>query len=216
MPAHARSRISGHNEEEKITVEVFAAGEYKIYKEDITKALKNIGLHITSEVHQPAMGSSCPLISNKVITRVTPPGHASLNGGVLSMREAAHAFIWPRNLLVKIDFEDLEAPHLIQLRYKVYGDGMLDAELELCKICHKYMGHCRDCPNRLTKKTSRKAKMEEYSRKIKRKMKAEPRVDGAKSAYTSTNMNAIGSTANVDPSVVACALQRASKNQLLE
>ena len=105
---------------------------------------------------------------------------------------------------------------MIQLRYKVYGYGMLDAELELCKICHKYMGHCRDCPNRLTKKTSRKAKMEEYSRKIKRKMKAEPRVDGAKSAYASTNMNAIGSTANVDPSVVACALQRASKNQLLE
>jgi hypothetical protein len=70
--------------------------------------------------------------------------------------------------LVKIlDFEDEEEPHLIQLRYKVYGDGMLDAELELCKICHKYMGHCRDCPNRLTKKTSRKAKMEEYSRKIK-------------------------------------------------
>ena len=134
----------------------------------------------------------------------------------INARGSTRVHLAKESLVKILDFEDEEEPHLIQLRYKVYGDGMLDAELELCKICHKYMGHCRDCPNRLTKKTSRKAKMEEYSRKIKRKMKAEPRVDGAKSAYASTNMNAIGSTANVDPSVVACALQRASKNQLLE
>jgi hypothetical protein len=86
-------------------VEVFAAGDYKIYKEDITTALKDIGLIITSDVHQPAMGSSCPLLSNKMITRVTPPGHTSLIGGVLTMREAAHAFTWPRNLMVKIDLK---------------------------------------------------------------------------------------------------------------
>ena len=60
--------LKGHNEDEKITVEVFAAGYYKIYKEDITTALKNIGLIITIDVHQPAMGSSCPLLSNKMIT----------------------------------------------------------------------------------------------------------------------------------------------------
>ena len=86
-------------------MEVFAAGDYKIYKEDITTALKDIGLIITSDVHQPAMGSSCPLLSNKMITRVTPPGHTSLIGGVLTMREAAHAFTWPRNLMVKIDLK---------------------------------------------------------------------------------------------------------------
>ena len=133
------------------------------------------------------------------------------------MREAAHAFIWPRNLLVKIDFEDVEAPHLIQLRYKVYGDGMLDAELQLCKICHKYMGHCRGCPNRLTKKTSRKAKMEEYSRKIK-----EENEGGTPCGWFEVGLCFHQHechrkhSKDVDPSVVACALQRASKNQLLE
>ena len=83
---------------------MFAAGDYRINKEDITKALENIGLIITSDVYQPAMGSNCPLISNKMITRVTPPGHTSLDGGVLTLRDAAHAFRWPRNLMVKIDF----------------------------------------------------------------------------------------------------------------
>ena len=83
---------------------MFAAGDYRINKEDITKALENIGLIITSDVHQPAMDSNCPLISNKMITRVTPPGHTSLDGGVLTLRDAAHAFRWPRNLMVKIDF----------------------------------------------------------------------------------------------------------------
>ena len=76
---------------ERITVEAFAAGDYKINKGDITQALENIGLIITSgnEVHQPAMGPNCPLMSNKMITRVTPPGHTSLEGGVLTLRDPA-------------------------------------------------------------------------------------------------------------------------------
>ena len=61
---------------------VCRCGDYKIDKSDITQALEDIGLVITSgnpnEVHQPAMGPTCPLRSNKMITRVTPPGHTSL------------------------------------------------------------------------------------------------------------------------------------------
>ena len=204
---------------ERITVEAFAAGDYKIYKEDVTMALENMGLIITSgnEVHQPAMGPTCPLMSNKMITRVTPPGHTSLEGGVLTLRDAAHAFRWPKNLMVKIDFEDKDEPHRIQLRYKVYGDGLLDGELELCKICHQYKGHLRDCPNRQTKKKNRKAKMSEYSRKI---------VEGNKSG-NQCGWFALGlcfhqrqcrlmHNKEIDPSFVPCALPRAAKNQLLE
>ena len=44
-------------------------------------------------------------------------------------------------------------------------------------------------------------------------MKVETRVDGSNSAYASTNMK---HSKDIDPSIVACALQRASKNQLLE
>ena len=83
---------------EKITVEVYTTGDYKINKEEITMALEDIGLIITSgniagnQVHQPAMGPPCPLMSNKMSTRVTPPGHTSLEGGVLTVRDAAHAF----------------------------------------------------------------------------------------------------------------------------
>ena len=100
---------------------MFAAGDYKINEGDITQALENIGLIITSgsDVHQPAMGPNCPLISNKMITRVTPPGHTSLEGGVLTLRDAAHAFRWPKILMVKIDFEDEDEPHRIQLRYNL-------------------------------------------------------------------------------------------------
>ena len=68
--------------------------------------------------------------------------------------------------MVKIYFEGEDEPHRIQLRYKVYGDGLLDGELELCHICHKHKEHLRDCPKRQTKKRIRKAKMIEYSRKI--------------------------------------------------
>ena len=103
-----KERILKEHGKERITVEAFAAGDYKINKSDITQALEDIGLIITSgnanEVHQPALGPTCPLRSNKMITRVTPPGHTSLEGGVLTLRDAAHAFRWPRNLMVKIDF----------------------------------------------------------------------------------------------------------------
>ena len=103
-------------------MEAYTAGDYKINKDEITMALEDIGLIITSgngnQVHQPAMGPTCPLMSNKMITRVTPPGHTSLEGGVLTLRDAAHAFRWPKNLMVKIYFEDEDEPHRIQLRYK--------------------------------------------------------------------------------------------------
>ena len=89
-----KERILKEHGKERITVEAFAAGDYKINKSDITQALEDIGLIITSgnanEVHQPAMGPTCPLRSNKMITRVTPPGHTSLEGGVLTLRDAAH------------------------------------------------------------------------------------------------------------------------------
>ena len=165
-----KERILKEHGKERITVEAFAAGDYKINKSDITQALEDLGLIITSgnanEVHQPALGPTCPLRSNKMITRVTPPGHTSLEGGVLTLRDAAHAFRWPKNLMVKIYFEGEDEPHRIQLRYKVYGDGLLDGELELCRTCHQHKRHLRDCPNRQAKKKDRKAKMSEYSRKI--------------------------------------------------
>ena len=55
--------ILKENGKERLTVEVFAAGDYKINKGDITQALENIGLIITSgsDVHQPAMGPNCPV-----------------------------------------------------------------------------------------------------------------------------------------------------------
>ena len=170
-PVHlcVKELILKENGTERITVEVFTTGDYKIIKSDITDALKDIGLIITSgknEVHQPAMAPTCPLISNKMIIRVTPPGHTSLKDGKLTLRDAAHAFRWPKNLMVKILFQGEDEPHRIQLRYKVYGDGLLDGELELCRICHKYKEHLRNCPNRQAKKRNRKAKMFEFSRKI--------------------------------------------------
>ena len=117
--------------------------------------------------------------------------------------------------MVKIDFEDEDEPHRIQLRYKVYRDGLLlDGELELC---HQYKGHLRDCPNRQTKKTNWKAKMTEYSRKI---------IEGNKGG-NQCRWFALGlcfhqrecqltHNKEIDPSVVPCALPRASKNKLLE
>ena len=90
-----------------------------------------------------------------MITRVTPPGHTSLTGGTLTLRDAAHAFRWPKNLMVKIFFEGEDEPHRVQLRYKVYGDGLLDGDLELCHVCHKYKEHLRDCPTRQKKKGTR-------------------------------------------------------------
>ena len=148
-----------------------------------------------------------------MITRVTPPGHTSLKGGVLTMREAAHAFNWARNLLVKIDFEDGE-PHLVQIRYKVYGDGNMDAELELCTICHQHKGHCRDCPNKETKKMSRTAKVDKYSRKIK-----EDNEDGNPCTWFELGLCfyqhecQLKHNKDITPSFIACALPRASKNK---
>ena len=207
---------------ERITVEVYTTGDYKINKEVITMALEDIGLIITSgniagnQVHQPAMGPTCPLKSNKMITRVTPPGQTSLEGGTLTLRDAAHAFRWPKNLTVKMHFEDEDEPHKIQLRYKVIGDGLRDGELELCRTCHQYKGHLRDCPKRWTKK-ERKVKMSEYSRKI---------VEGNKSG-NQCGWFALGlcfhqrecrltHSKEIDPSFIPWALPRASKNQLLE
>ena len=102
---------------------MFAAGDYKIYKEDITTALKDIGLIITSDVHQPAMGSSCPLLSNKMITAGHSPG-AYLTDWRCANDARGSTRVY---MAKKSDGEDRleEEPHLIQLRYKVYGDGML-------------------------------------------------------------------------------------------
>ena len=106
---------------------------------------------------------------------------------------------------------------MIQLRYKVYGYGMLDAELELCKICHHYKGHYRDCPNRLTKKTNRKAKLIEYSRKIKEGNKGgNPCGWFALGLCFHQRQCRLMHNKEIDPSFVPCALPRAAKNQLLE
>ena len=51
------------NGAERITVEVFTTGDYKINTSDITTAFKELGLIITSgrtEVHQPTMAPTCP------------------------------------------------------------------------------------------------------------------------------------------------------------
>ena len=129
------------------------------------------------------------------------------------MRNAAHAFRWPKNLMVKIYFEDEDEPHRIQLRYKVYGDGLLDGELELCRTCHQYKGHLRDCPNRQTKKKDRKAKMSEYSRKIVERNKS-----GNQCGWFALGLCfhqrecRLTHSKEIDPSFIPCALPRASKN----
>jgi hypothetical protein len=212
--------ILKENGTERITVEVFTTGDYKIIKSDITDALKDIGLIITSgknEVHQPAMAPTCPLISNKMIIRVTPPGHTSLKDGKLTLRDAAHAFRWPKNLMVKILFQGEDEPHRIQLRYKVYGDGLLDGELELCRICHMHRGHLRDCPNRQQKKRNRKAKMLEFSRKI-----VEENKSGNQCGWFALGLCfhqrecRLAHDKEIDPRLIPCALPRASKDQMLE
>ena len=208
------------NGAERITVEVFTTGDYKINTSDITTALKEIGLIITSgrtEVHQPTMAPTCPLISNKNIIRVTPPGHTSLKDGTLTLRDAAHAFRWPKNLMVKTFFEGEDEPHRVQLRYKIYGDGLIGGELELCRTCHKHNDHLRDCPNRQKTKRSRKAKMFEFSRKIIEENKSGNQCSWFALGLCSHQRECrLAHDKEVDPGLIPCALPRASKDQMNE
>lgn len=106
----------------------------------------------------------------KLIAHVIPPGHTSQNGQ-LTLAETANSFqCWARNLRVQLDFTTgsrsrLRSNYATTSTYTAMEHG---TQIELCKICHKRKGHARDCPMREKDQTSRKDKMDAYSRKLKK------------------------------------------------